>query len=380
MKTKLLFTIILCLLFFTFTSLAQRTEQVTVTSDDYRQHEQSPKMEIGRQAGMRAFHRAQWEGANPMVQYYILNTPDIREAWGITDEQYQQVQNLQMSASFQNFPEFQAQVAMYDQNDPFMYNADEETLAKYRDVTERLQMKLALSSAEAVDNILTADQRQMVNEFTISTSSGSVVFAPSMFEALGLTDDQRQEMEKIKKEFEPQFEKNIEEEIITRQIGEQKWRDELEKRGMDPTKQLTGQQMMEIGNEMMENDPEFAKISHDAHANRVAFSTQFKTKMFDVLTDEQWDRFEKLVGNFPEYYTAHLKKWQAGGNEAVKKDETQGETQKGEGKKVEAEKPIWTPGPNSWRPGDPIPEEYRQERTRRRGGFPRAESVTEDKQ
>jgi Ni/Co efflux regulator RcnB len=33
-------------------------------------------------------------------------------------------------------------------------------------------------------------------------------------------------------------------------------------------------------------------------------------------------------------------------------------------------KEVWTPGPNSWQPGDPIPEGYRQERQMKRN-FPR---------
>jgi Ni/Co efflux regulator RcnB len=359
MKTTLLFAAVSCLLLLAATGKAQQYPP--------QQHEQSPKMEIGRQAGMRAHFRAQREGANSMVQFYILNAPDIREGWGITDEQYQQVQDAQMNmgARLQNIPEFQEQVAMYDRNDPFMYNADEATLAKYRDITERLQMKLALSNAEAIDNILTAEQKQLVNEFTISTMSGSPVFSPSMFEALGLTDDQRQEIERIKKEFEPQFEKNIEDFINSQQIGNKKWREELKKQGIDP-KELTGEQMAAIGKKMMEEDPEFARISKEDHANREAFSTQFKTKMFDVLTDEQWSRFEKLVDNHPEYYKAHLNKWRRG----EKTDAKQEEAEKPTTDKQATEKEVWTPGPNSWQPGDPIPESYRHER-RSRGNFPR---------
>jgi Ni/Co efflux regulator RcnB len=84
------------------------------------------------------------------------------------------------------------------------------------------------------------------------------------------------------------------------------------------------------------------------------------TKMFDVLTDEQWARLQKLIDNPPEHAKAYAKKLK----------EQMGESEKTGG--------AWQPGPNSWRPGDPIPEQYRQQReeqrTRQRPGFPRSES------
>jgi Ni/Co efflux regulator RcnB len=70
--------------------------------------------------------------------------------------------------------------------------------------------------------------------------------------------------------------------------------------------------------------------------------------MFDVLTDEQWDRMLDLIDNPPDYVKKILRKWKEASEKAAE----------------------WAPGPNSWQPGDPIPEKYRQER-QTKGNFPR---------
>jgi len=78
---------------------------------------------------------------------------------------------------------------------------------------------------------------------------------------------------------------------------------------------------------------------------------QFRIKMFDVLTDEQWLRIQDLVDHPPEYIKVFLKKVKAN----IEKN---------------ARDTGWQPGPGSWQPGDAIPEAYRQERNTR-GNFPR---------
>jgi Ni/Co efflux regulator RcnB len=62
--------------------------------------------------------------------------------------------------------------------------------------------------------------------------------------------------------------------------------------------------------------------------------------------------------------------------EFAKKMITQSKIQR----EAQKKSPQYVPGPDSWRPGDPVPVEFkkeRQERTKYRGGFPRGETVTE---
>jgi Ni/Co efflux regulator RcnB len=89
-------------------------------------------------------------------------------------------------------------------------------------------------------------------------------------------------------------------------------------------------------------------------------ANQLKFKMFDVLTDEQWKRMIDLIDNPPDY----VKKLLAERRKAREAAANQTANKPGE----------WMPGPNSWRPGDPVPEQYRQQRNERQGHFPRSES------
>jgi len=85
-------------------------------------------------------------------------------------------------------------------------------------------------------------------------------------------------------------------------------------------------------------------------------------RMFDVLTDEQYARVIDLIDNPPDYVVALLKRWREQSGESEESKEVE------EGEKSG----VWIPGPNSWRPGDPIPGAYRIERETR-SRFPRAE-------
>jgi hypothetical protein len=95
-------------------------------------------------------------------------------------------------------------------------------------------------------------------------------------------------------------------------------------------------------------------------ANGRAFAAQFKIQMFDVLTDEQWFRLQELIDNPPEHallFRRHLR----------------GQSDESEEPEEATVADEWVPGPNSWRPGDALFEEYRIERNTRQRQFPRGE-------
>ena len=89
--------------------------------------------------------------------------------------------------------------------------------------------------------------------------------------------------------------------------------------------------------------------------------------MFDVLMDEQWNRLQELIDHPPEYALMFIKELREsfGLVESEKSEE--------EGAEGGLSPSVWLPGPGSWRPGDAIPEAYRQERNTR-GNFPRPEN------
>jgi Ni/Co efflux regulator RcnB len=185
------------------------------------------------------------------------------------------------------------------------------------------------------------------------------ILSPSMFNALNLTDEQKQQMDKIKKELESEFEQTIENYATGRLFMEKRVLDEFEKEGIT-NKDLMAEGVAavmkkegEMRRKLMESDPEFKKIYEEIQSRGKLFSTKLKMKMFDVLTDDQWERLQKLVDSPPGYAQMLGKKWR----------EWMGESEKTE---------AWQPGVHSWKPGDAIPEEYRQERNKRRQ-FPKQE-------
>ena len=185
--------------------------------------------------------------------------------------------------------------------------------------------------ADAVDEILPAEQIQQIQESILANMAGMPFITTSVFEVLNLTDGQRQQMERIKKELEPAFE-----EILECWVNVQLT--------LHNTKDAEGR--------------EYQRIYDDIQSKGKAFAVRFRTRMFDVLNDNQWARLQKLVDNSPEHALILRKK--------LKELSGEGEESKG-GKKAD----VWVPGPGAWQPGQGIPEGYRQERNSR---FPRGEN------
>ena len=190
------------------------------------------------------------------------------------------------------------------------------------------------------------------------------IISPYIFEVLGLTDTQRQQMEEIKRELEPEFERHIEEFARGQMIVLNKLFDEFEKQGSFNNTGNLGQEIIRTMQEntvaatrkLMAEDPEFRRITEELQSKGTAFSTQFQVKMFDVLTDEQWRRLQELIDNPPPHAQIFMERLRQQRGEAA-----------------ESEGDVWQPGPGSWRPGMPIPEEYRERRNLDRR-FPRPQN------
>jgi len=94
-------------------------------------------------------------------------------------------------------------------------------------------------------------------------------------------------------------------------------------------------------------NPEYKKVIDETIAGSQAFTERFKTKMFDVLTDEQWTRFQELLDNPSE----HAKNFR----EQLQKQ------------RIDRKRSApWLPNVDLWKIGEAIPETYRLERNTRR--------------
>ena len=344
MKMTLPFAVVLCLLVFVFAGLAQPPQI----------DRQDPMVQQAQKNALEAAFRSIWEGRGAnLVAAGVLNDPDVRIALGVSEEQYQNIRDAMgnIGNEMQNHPDYQkfmeeVEAAGIPDNPAALQNVDAETMDKLLDIQRRLSSFTTNYMSDCIGNALTPEQKHKIGEAQLASLGELPVISPSMFEVLGLSDDQKQEMKKIKKDFEPEFEKTLESFTNSAMMMLNKSFSEHEKQqGIDTE---------EIQNKLMAEDPEYKRVHDELMSTGKAFATRFKTKMFDILTDAQWMRLQELIDHPPVHARVYLKSMKAMSGEAEKS---------GGG---------WSPGPHSWRPGDPIPVEYRQERNTRRG-FPRSE-------
>jgi len=352
MKTKLVLIAVACLLLFAANGM---TQQAPLQEDWRTLMEQE-----AQRAMLKNTIRSFWYGQGAIVMVApFLHDPDIRAAWDISDEQFQQIRDSQKSPEVQEMM-LEMQSLLRNPDDPLMQNADEETMRRFFELQEII-VSMNVSEAVAVmENNLTADQKEKINESLLASMSEIPLVSLDMFEVLVLTDVQRQQMREIQKELEPEFEKNLEKTVDATIILQNKFETEIEKQGgfaNITSHEDMREKVQAIARKLMAEDPEFKRLQDETHSLGQAFSTQFRTRMFDVLTDEQWFRLQDLIDNPPDYAAVLRKKLRE---------------QRGESVDAEEASDVWMPGPGSWRPGDAIPEAYRIERNTRRQ-FPRGE-------
>ena len=372
MKTKLFFAVVSCLLLFITNGQAERLSPTSLIAppregEDFVQRNRYPGMLQLIERNLKTAVRSLWEGGTVRMAEDLLGEPDIRRAWGVSPDQYLQImeawENVDEATS--NDPDLEKlRIAMSDVDVEGMKirGFDEETLAIGAETGKRMEAFMNNRLSNAFDNTLAPEQRQTINEAFLASMSELPIVLLNMFEALDLTDAQKQQMENIKNELDAEFEKTLDDFVAYQMMLRDMLIDELGKQGIEPFKdgmsrgeeEKAHAEFSKKSQEAMKKlaeVPEFKKIQGALQSKTRAFSERFKTKMFDVLIDEQWIRLQRLLDNPPEHAKVLLKKLRE---------------QRGEAEKSGA----WAPGPNSWRPGDPIPEGYRQQR-QERGRFPR---------
>jgi len=310
--------------------------------------------------------RSVWEGqnANRTISYMVMNDPDVRSAWGISDAQYQQIQiavrDSRRTVYQENSGELRDLGTLQD-------NAvDEETRTKRLAAQIRMSTLTLNARDEAIDSLLTPEQKRKVNETQLATMSETPIVSPRVFEALHLTDAQKQQMAEIQKTLEPEFEKHLEKIVECQMIMTKKLSAEISRQ--EGFEAIGGRraEVQTITQRLMTQDPAYKKAYDEMNSLKQAFSTQFRTELFDVLTDEQWARLQELVDNPPDYALIFRKKLRERMGEQART--ATGTWQPGTGTGT------WIPGPGAWQPGSSaIPEQYRQERNERRR-FPRGEN------
>jgi len=263
--------------------------------------------------GHEAHLLARWSDLDVNRDFvFVLNDPDTREAWGVSDEQYEQLVDAERQSrrvqELRRNPEYRALDDATEEimrqhvapQDVLMQNVDAKVLENLLTLWGKRASLSESIVSDALDKVMTQELKQKRDEMRLAKMSMFLFVSPGMFEVLTLTDTQRQQMRGIKKESEPEFKGLVEIYINLRRINANKIIDEIDRQGLSEEPE----DRWSIQNKLMLEDPEFKKNYEKAGSLWKPFSTRFKIKLFDVLTDEQWTRMQDLVDNPPEHVKA----------------------------------------------------------------------------
>jgi hypothetical protein len=323
---------------------------------------QSPRNQLQLEANYLARYHSDWIGqgtANFLSNVALRRDSDLD--LGLTEEQKSRLSFLDhdkygewlRQLDWQNIPEaVQAEAAYKAAHMPDDYLFERATEEQKKTYREAMVAAITYSGAvtqRELQETLTPEQMFRVRTWEMQSMAELGLPHPAMFEILDLTDDQKKEMDKIAKEIKVEFDRLV-----------------IEFAALHFKMESAGYQLLE-GKSFVSRE-EFDKALREARISAggkeidrqrafekpgVELMTLMRDRMMNVLTDAQLDRMQEILDATPEY----LKRRIAGSR-----------TQREAAKKS----PTYVPGPGAWRPGDPMPMQFQEER--RRSRFPKTEN------
>jgi len=324
---------------------------------------QSPRWLLYQEAQERPTYRALWNGQGDWLATRIILNSAGDDALDLNEEQQQRLaflhkpneiaRKLVQKKFAEGDPELlqanEAANRAFPADDPWLERATEEQERHFVAVNELLFQLPNRYMDQEVEETLTPEQKTMVQTFKLSMMSEMGLPVPSMFEPLGLTDEQRAQMEAVKEAMQQEFEQLLDDSMELRKEQLKGMVDLLTESVRDDKPKSSDElwkRMSESGKKAFENEALQKKFKQNAERGK-KFATELKNRLMDVLTDEQLDKMQELIDNMPDF-TKNLLDQMRGQRKAAEK----------EGK--------WMPGPDSWRPGDGVPEQFKKERQERR--------------
>lgn len=310
----------------------------------------SEVMREGMKNQMKSSYRSMWNGKGTyMMLYGLSQNPDFQEALGVTKEQAEEFKKL--GTSFHSNPEvaktMQEMQSLQKPNDPFLEQANEETKQAFLAAQDKFGQLMMNDIHQGMERIFTTDQKRKMQEIEIATMELMPLMNPEMFEALDLSEGQKSEMEKIKSELQKEFDQVSNDMVDGVYASFDYLLKESQKAGLKASGMKEFEENMEKTAKKLEaSGINYKSVTQEKMKTAEEFVKKFKFQMYDVLTDEQMDRLARLINNPPDYMkkiVARLKK----------------------NREARAKATTWVPSPDSWRPGDPIPQEYIQHRQAR---------------
>ena len=317
---------------------------------------QSPSQRLRIEADSLNSYRSPWNDQGTWRSLNVMLRNGGESELGLSDDQKQQLSALYQSNSLSAewhrqmrenpTPEYtqaeEALAAARIPGDPLLERATEEQKNAYREAS-LVQLTLFSSDMQAtIQETLTPEQMLVVRKFEIQLMSEAVPF-PSMFEALGLTGDQKEDMQAIADELKPEFD------ALTMELAKIKSDRVIAAYGL--LADMSFASLEELNNARGDAfrryvpSDEMRRRTADLQERGRKLVATLQNRLMDVLTDEQLDKMQKILDETPEFAKRILARFKAG-------------------RETQEQSPVYVPGPNSWRPGDPVPAQFKEERRR----------------
>jgi len=326
-------------------------------------YRQSPRYRLDIEANSLAMIRSAWQGKGTLMPLGMMMYSGSDAELGFTTEQKQhlsQIYDGNQNVGHQWFekllqsptPEFtqvlEAMNATSIPDDPYFERATDEQKEAYREAFLAMKNFGVEALQPEVQSILTPEQVLQVRTFEMQVLPEIGYPSPSMFEPLDLTEEQKTEMNHITGEMKAEFERLALESAALQAEQEASVLKVLEGKSLASPEDI--QKILSEARRQYVPSTELRNKADDLQQRGSALMALLKTRLMNELTDEQLDKMQKIMDETPQ----RIKELLA---QARKQREQMAKDEK------------YIPGPESWKPGDGAPADFKMERQEQR--FPR---------
>jgi len=350
------------LLFTAASAQEPSAEQVQQQIENQLRHMLSPKGRLGLEADQLGSFRSIWNGQGTWMPLSIMLRAGGDVQLGLTEEQKKRLapfyrgqdmggeagQRLRANPTPEYIQAIQAVQAAELPDDPFFERATEEQKNAWRSAqADAIGLLVSVMQTEVMET-LTPEQMLQVRKLEMQLMPALGIPFPSMFDPLDLTDDQKEEMNSIADEMKAEFDRLVMEEALLKGERVSATVELLKGKSFASFEELQ-KSRQEAFRQFVPGDA-IRKKAVDLQERGIKFVTLLQNRLMDVLTDEQLDRMQQIMDESPEFVKQVLAEFKA-------TQERQKQT------------PTYVPGPDSWRPGMPLPVQVKEQR--KSGNFPR---------
>ena len=359
-----------CLFLFSAIASAQQPEAEQQQIEYRLRVLTSPMRQLDELSESLAAFRAPWEGSGTVAALRMAMRLVGADELGLSEEQKERLPfsadgDGMKQAPYEDFydtnnptPELaqarEALKAALIPGDPLFERATEEQKSVFLEAATKIDGLFQKTLQAEIEETLTPGQMYEVRKLAMQLMPEMGLPFPPMFEILDLTDEQKREMDKIAGEMYVEYDRLVLE-LLTHESEEKysKYRSELQGKTFASLEELN-KSFGEIRNQFSLESAESRKRATEFLERGTKQVTLLQNRVMNVLTDEQLDRMQEIMDETPA---------------SVKKFLVRVKAMREFQKKI----PIYTPGPDAWQPGMPLPVEIKEER--KKGTFPRPRSA-----